>query len=273
MSALALRTERTGDHVAEVVLTGPGKGNAMGPAFWQECPRVFDELGMDPTVRAIIVRGQGGHFTYGLDLPAMGAELLPLVGGSPGAPERTRLLAMIGAMQGAFNAIARTPKPVIAAIAGWCIGGGVDLITACDIRLCASDAKFSVREVKVAMVADLGSLQRLPSIVGEGHARELALTGRDIDARRAERIGLVNEVFDDEAALLAGARALAAELAANSPLVVTGIKHVMNARTEREVDAGLHTVALWNAAFLPSEDLGEAFAAFAMRRMPRYAGR
>ena len=264
MSGVALRVERHSEHIREVILTGPGRGNAMGPAFWQECPAVFDELGRDPSVRAIVVRGEGGNFTYGLDLVAMGAELLPLVGGTPGAPERTRLLAMIRAMQGAFGAIARSPAPVIAAIDGWCIGGGVDLITACDVRLCSSDARFSVREVKVAMVADLGTLQRLPLIVGEGHARQLALTGQDIDARRAERIGLVSEVFSDTAALVVGARAVAAEISAHSPLVVSGIKEIMNARTGREVAGGLETVALWNRAFLPSQDLGQAFPAFAM---------
>src|SRR5206468_1195881 len=125
----------------------------------------------------------------------------------------TRLLSMIGQLQHAFDAVADCKKPVIAAITGWCIGGGVDLIAACDIRVCSADAKFSVREVKVAMVADLGSLQRLPHVIGEGHARELALTGKNIDAARALRIGLVNDVYENEAALLDAARATAREIA------------------------------------------------------------
>ena len=121
-------------------------------------------------------------------------------------------------------------KPVIAAVSGWCIGGGVDVIAAADIRLASADAKFSIREVKVAIVADLGSLQRLAGIIGEGHLRELAFTGKDIDAARAEKIGLVNDVYPDQDAVLAAARELAADIAANPPLVVQGVKDVLGQR-------------------------------------------
>ena len=247
----------------------------MGPDFWRELPAAFDELDRDADVRAIVVRGQGGHFSYGLDLMAMGGALGPLVMGPllAGAAERTRLLALIGELQHAFNRVAACRKPVIAAITGWCIGGGVDLIAACDVRLASADAKLSVREVKVAMVADLGSLQRLPHIVGEGHARELAMSGKNIDAARALRIGLVSDVFETEAALLDAARALAREMAESSPLVVQGIKEVMNDRVRGEVTEGLRRVALWNAAFLQSADLAEAFAAFAEKRPPKFAGK
>ena len=262
-------------YVAEVVLLGPGKGNAMGPDFWRELPAAFDELDRDEDVRAIVVRGQGGHFSYGLDLMAMGGALGPLVMGPlmAGAAERTKLLALIGELQHAFNRVAGCRKPVIAAVTGWCIGGGVDLIAACDVRLCAADAKFSVREVKVAMVADLGSLQRLPHIIGEGHARELAMSGKNIDAARALRIGLVNDVLETEATLLDAARSLAREMAESSPLVVQGIKEVMNDRVRGEVTEGLRRVALWNSAFLQSADLGEAFAAFAEKRPPKFLGK
>ena len=260
-------------HIAEVVLVGPGKGNAMGPDFWRELPAAFDELDADDDVRAIVVRGQGGHFSYGLDLMAMGGALGPLVMGPQMARERTKLLALIGELQHAFDAVAACRKPVIAAITGWCIGGGVDFIAACDVRLAAADAKFSVREVKVAMVADLGSLQRLPHIIGEGHARELAMSGKNIDAARAMRIGLVNEVFETEALLLDASRSLAREMAESSPLVVQGIKEVMNDRVRGEVTEGLRRVALWNAAFLESADRAEAFAAFAERRPPKYSGK
>ena len=268
----SLRVEKH-EHTAEVVLLGPGKGNAMGPAFWEECPGVFERLDRDDDVRAILVRGNGGHFSYGLDLPAMGAELAPLVGSSPGAREREALLLRIFELQRSFEAIAECRKPVIAAVAGYCIGGGVDMISACDVRLAAANATFSVREVKVAMVADLGSLQRLPLIVGEGVARELAFTGKNVDAKRALAIGLVNEVFADEAALLEGARAMAKEIAENSPLVVQGIKRTMNHRVEASVAAGLRYVAHHNAAFLPSADLTEAFAAFMEKRPPKYSGK
>jgi enoyl-CoA hydratase len=268
----ALRVERH-DHVAEVTLLGPGKGNAMGPDFFRELPRVFSALDQDDDVRAVIVRGQGGHFTYGLDLKAMVPSLGPLVMGESLARERTKLLSLIGELQRAFDAVERCRVPVIAAVSGWCIGGGVDLISSCDVRLCAEDARFSVREVKVAMVADLGSLQRLPRIIGQGHARELAFTGKDVDAARALRIGLVNDVHTDEAALLDAARALAREIAGNPPLVVQGVKAVMNDGDGRSVAEGLRHVALWNSAFLQSKDLAEAFTAFAEKRPPKFEGR
>ena len=266
---LYLRVERAGP-IAEVVLIGPGKGNAMGPDFWRETPAVFEELGRDPALRAIVVRGDGGNFSYGLDLPAMAPVLAPVLTGS--AADRTRLLAMIGELQRSVQVVAACPKPVIAAVAGWCIGGGLDFVAACDVRLCSQNARFSLREVKVAMVADLGSLQRLPRIIGEGNTRELAFTGKNIDAARALRIGLVNEVFETEEALLAAARGMAAEIAESSPLVVAGIKTVLNDGVAPAVADGLRRVALWNAAFLPSEDLSEALTAFMESRPPKFTG-
>jgi enoyl-CoA hydratase len=261
------------DGIAEVSLIGPGKGNAMGPDFWRECPRVFEELDVDESVRVVILRGAGKAFSYGLDLLAMAGDLGALLSPQAGAADRTKLLDVIRAMQAGPHAVFRCRKPVIAAVHGWCIGGGLDLVAACDVRLCSRDARFSLREVKVGMVADVGSLQRLPHVIGEGNTRELALTGKDIDAARALQIGLVNAVHDDEAALFAAARAMAAEIAGNPPLVVQGIKRVMNARVEREIEDGLRGVSTWNAAFLASEDLGEAMAAFAEKRAPKFSGR
>lgn len=260
------------DGVAEVVLRGPGKGNAMGPAFFRELPEVFAALDRDDAARAVIVRGAGGVFSYGLDLKAMAGELLPHVAHGNLAAERARLLDLIGELQRGFDAVARCRKPVIAAIAGPCIGGGVDLVTACDVRVASADARFSVREVKVAIVADLGSLQRLPRIIGHGHTRELAFTGKDIDAERAMRIGLVNDVYDDEAKLLEAARALAKEIAENSPLVVSGIKTVLAQAEERRIAEQERFVAVWNAAFLASNDLKEAMQSFFEKRKPNYTG-
>jgi enoyl-CoA hydratase len=195
-----------------------------------------------------------------------------MLGGDALAGPRTDFLGKIRILQQSVTAVAACRKPVIAAVSGWCIGGGVDVIAAADIRLASADAKFSVREVKVAIVADLGSLQRLAGIVGEGHLRELALTGKDIDAARAEKIGLVNDVHADQDALLAAARELAAEIAANPPLVVQGTKDVLGHEREQRVADGLRYVAAWNAAFLPSKDLGEAVQAFTERRPPEFTG-
>jgi enoyl-CoA hydratase len=269
---VSLREERVVPHVAEVVLTGPGKGNALGPDFWKECPDVFRALDEDDSVRAIIVRGAGGNFTYGLDLKAMAPALAGVLMGEALAKERTKLLALIHDLQRSADAIAACKKPVIAAIAGKCIGGGLDLIAACDVRLASRDAQLSVREVKVAMVADLGSLQRLPKIIGAGHTKMLALTGDDVSAERAQSIGLVEDVYEDEAKLLDAARALASRIAANPPLVVAGVKAVVDHCLDKSIAEGEQFVALWNAAFLASNDLKEAFAAFMEKRAPQFKG-
>ena len=269
----SLRIEKT-EAVVEVLLTGPGKGNAMGPDFWREVPEVFGSLDRDDEARAIIVRGDGGNFSYGLDLSAMMGDLGSHFGSSENlAAGRTRLLDLIGDMQKAFDNLAACRKPVIAAIDGWCVGGGLDLIAACDIRLCAADARFSLREVKVAIVADLGSIQRLPRIIGEGAIRELAFTGKDISAQRALQIGLVSEVCETRDSLIETARKLAREIAGNPPLVVQGIKRVMNYCADKSVADGLGYVAVWNSAFLQSVDLREAMAAFQERRAPKFEGR
>jgi enoyl-CoA hydratase len=260
------------EHVAEVTLLGPGKGNAMGPDFWRELPIVFRALDADPEVRSIVVTGSGAHFSYGLDLPAMMGSWAGLLAEGALASPRTRFLDEIRTLQDSVTAVAACRKPVIAAVSGWCIGGGVDLIAAADIRLASAEAKFSVREVKVAIVADIGSLQRLAGIIGEGHLRELAFTGKDIDADHAQRIGLVNAVHPDPDAVLSAARTLAAEIAANPPPVVQGIKDVLNTPREADVAAGLRYVSTWNAAFLPSHDLTEAVQSFLERRAPEFSG-
>jgi enoyl-CoA hydratase len=269
----SLRIEQS-EGIAEVVLTGPGKGNALGPDFWRELPEALRGLDADDSVRVILLRGDGAHFTYGLDLVAMMESLGPLVSGESNlALERTRLLQLIERMQAATLGLARCRKPVLAAVHGWCIGGGMDLIAACDFRYCSQDAKFSLREVKIAIVADMGSLQRLPRLIGEGNTREMAYTGMDVDADRALRMGLVNQVFPTHEALLAEARATARRIAENPPLVVQGAKQVMDYCADKSIEDGLRYVAVWNSAFLQSHDLAEAFAAFAERRTPRFQGR
>lgn len=260
------------DHVAQVTLLGPGKGNAMGPAFWAELPVVFAELDADPEVRAIVLTGSGKNFSYGLDLLAMGNTLGETMSGEVSARPRTDFHATVKRMQQTITAVADCRTPTIASIHGWCIGGGVDLISAVDIRYASADAKFSVREVKLSIVADVGSLARLPYILNDGHLRELALTGKDIDVARAERIGLVNDVFEDAEATLRAAHATAAEIAANSPLAVRGTKDVLDEGRTDAVAASLRYVAAWNSAFLPSKDLKEGITAMLQKRDPHFTG-
>jgi len=267
----SLRVERDGA-VAEIVLTGPGKGNAFGPDFWREMPQVFAALDRDSAVRAVLIRGEGKNFSYGLDLQAALGEGHFNVAGESFAAGRTALYDNILRMQRSCGAVAECRKPVVAAIAGWCIGFGLDLASACDFRLCSSDARISLREAKMAIVADMGSLQRLPYIIGEGHLRELAFTGTDIDAAEALRIGLVNRVYDTPEDLFGAARARAAEIAANAPLVVQGVKRVLNEGRDQSIEEGLRFVAAWNSAFMQSHDLAEAMRAFMERRPPEFKG-
>lgn len=263
-----LRVDRDG-HVATVSLLAP----TMPPSLFPELGAIFGELSGDATLRAVILRGDAKVFSYGLDLAAAFKDWGPAFAGTGLAAGRTDLWTMVRRIQADVTAVASCAVPVIAAIHGWCVGGGVDVITACDLRICTADARFSVRETKVAMVADLGSLQRLPLVIGDAATRELALTGKDIAAPRALQLGLVSQILDDRDTLEAAARTLADEIAANPPLVVRGVKEVLDAATRRGVAEGLDRVAVWNAAFLPSEDLGEAASAFAGRRPPVYRGR
>ncbi len=269
--------ERTG-HVAWVWLDRPDARNALGRSFFEELPRAFAQLSGDPEVRAVVVAARGPHFSVGLDLKEMGQLLTgspTTAAGSARPSPAARAFAArqsIAVLQQAITAVADCPKPVVAAVHGFCIGGGVDLITACDIRLASADATFSVRETKVAIVADLGTLQRLPRIVGPGHAAELAFTGRDITAERAAAIGLVSSVLPDRDRLLEAASALAEEIAANPPLAVLGTKQVLRASAERSVAEGLDYVATWNAGMLQSADLAEAVAAFLEKRPPHFTG-
>jgi len=270
-----LSIERDGG-VAILWLDRPEKLNALHRALWASIPAAVAELDADPEVRVIVVAGRGKAFCAGIDLMDHAAALAgggAISGRGESAVGRRRALYDdVRRYQRTMSCFADTNKPVIAAVHGACIGGGMDLITACDIRLAAADATFSVRETKIAMVADVGTLQRLPRVIGDGPARELIFTGRDIDAARARAIGLVNDLLPDVAALHARAREIAAEIAANSPLAVQGAKQVLGFAVRREVDAALDYVALWNSAFLHSDDLTEAMSAFMQRRAPQYRG-
>jgi enoyl-CoA hydratase len=273
-----LTVERDGP-VATLWLDRPEQRNAMGGAFWADLPVITEELSEDDQVRAIVIAAKGPHFTVGLDLKwatfgaggaAEGAS--PVGGGASSAARAWQGYQSIKRMQSSISAVADCPKPVIAAVHGYCIGGGVDLVTACDIRVAATDAIFSVRETKIAIVADVGTLQRLPRILNPGHVAELVYTGKDIGAERAHQIGLVNDVLPDSESTVKAAREMAAEIAANSPLAVQGAKAVLRACADRSVEEGLDYVAAWNVAYLQSDDLREAMAAFVQKRPPVFKG-
>lgn len=273
--------ERSG-HVATLWLDRPEARNAMAMSFFEQLPQAMKGVSSDDAVRAVVIAARGSDFTIGLDLKAMSS----LLAGPPrdsgdagkgrapsGAARASASRASILNLQEAISSVADCPKPVIAAVHGYCIGGGVDLISACDIRLASADATFSVRETKIAIVADLGSLQRLPRIISKGHVAELAYTGKDITAERAMEIGLVNDVHADASSTQKAATGLAEEIAANSPVAVQGTKAVLRACEDRSVEEGLDYVATWNAGFLQSDDLIEAVTAFMAKRPPKFEGR
>jgi enoyl-CoA hydratase len=254
---------------ATIWLNRPEKLNAMSEDIWSDLPIAMAALDADDTVRVVILAGRGRSFTVGIDIEML-AGLQPTEP-SPAQVEDT-LYAQIRRLQLTSSCLAQSPKPVIAAIHGHCLGGGMGLITACDIRYGSADSVFSIRETRLAVVADVGTLQRLPAIVGAGHTAELAFTGADIDAGRALEIGLLNRVFPDPASTHEAARELASQIAVNSPLVVQGIKNVLAAKDNRSVEEALDYVARWNAAHLLSEDLMEALVAFVEKRPPDFKG-
>ncbi len=271
MATATHRVDRDHEHIAEIVLTGPGHGNAMGPDFWTEFRLSVEALSAEADLRCLIVRGDGKNFCFGLDLAATGQQLGPLL--AEGAVGRNRIVSEATSMQQAFNALAHSRLPVIVAVHGWCIGAGLELCAAADFRIASADARFALREVKVGIVPDLGGIQRLPFLIGEGWTRLLALTGDEMDAAQAAKVGLLTEIFADADQLLTGARTLAQRLAANPPLVVAAIKKVMNDRMEASVNAGNHAAAVQNGMLMQSEDFAEAMRAFMERREPKFQGR
>jgi enoyl-CoA hydratase len=258
--------------VAWVFLNRPEKKNAMNPPAWKEAVPIFEDLDRDDDIRAVVVTGKGSCFSAGIDLLAMAGHLPELMEKEQKGGLKRRFIKKLYSLQDTISCIEWCRKPVIAAIHGHCVGAGLDVATACDIRLCSEDALFSLREAAVSFVADVGVLQRIPLIVGQGIARELAYTAKNITAKRAKEILLVNEVFPDHEAMLEGARKMAEEIAGNSPLAVQASKDVLNFGVGKSIDDGLRYVASVSSNILPSDDLNEAVAAFMEKRKPEFTG-
>jgi enoyl-CoA hydratase len=256
------------EHIAWVTLNRPEKRNVMGAAFFKELSDHMQSLDQDPAVRVIVIKAEGKSFTAGTDLN----EAASLLSGE-GADQRENTRIKILALQAGLTAIEKCRKPVLAAVHSHCIGGGVDLISACDIRLASEDAVFSIRETRMGIIADLGTLQRLPHIIGQGWFRELALTGRDFTAAEALQMGLLTRVCQDRDGLYSEAKKLAIQIAECPPLTVQGVKDVILYSRDHGIDAGLNYVAQKNTAALPSEDVVEAVTAFMENRKPVFKGK
>lgn len=256
-------------HVATLWLNRPDKLNALSADMWDDIPSAVHDLDGDETVRVLTLAGRGKAFCAGIDVGLL-AGLRPS-GPSPAA-ENMEVYKTIKRLQATVSCLAETAKPVVAAIHGHCLGAGANLVSACDVRLASEDAIFSIRETRMGLVADIGALQRLPGIVGNGVTAEMALTGADYPAAWAIESGLVSRVYPDQQSLMEGAASLADEIASNSPLVTRGIKRILQANDGRTIEQALDYVAQWNSSFLASNDLIEAMGAFLEKRPPEFKG-
>ena len=257
------------DHIATVRLNRPEKANAMNAAMWQEIRRAFQWVDATPEARVAVLQGEGKLFTAGIDLQMM-MGLGPQIQNECDGRTREALRRVILDMQDTLTSLERCRKPVLAAIHGGCIGGGIDLVTCADMRYASSDAYFTIKEIDIGMTADVGTLQRLPKLVGEGIARELAYTGRNFAAEEARQIGLVNRVFESREALYAGVREIAATIAAKSPLSIRGTKEMITYARDHSVADSLNYIATWNAAMLMSQDLTEAMMSNMAKKAPSF---
>lgn len=257
------------DKIAEVSINRPEKANALNMAAWEELKAVMEEMAGRKDVRVIILKGEGKIFCAGIDL-----ELLMSVQQFEAAPtlndRKEAIYAMVIKLQDCVSSVERCPKPVIAAVHNGCIGGAVDIIAACDLRYCSADAYFTIKEIDMGMVADLGTLQRLPKFVRPAVVAEMAFTGRAVKGPEARDIGLVNECFETPEQLLEGVRKVAAIIASKSPLSIRGTKKVLHHALNHPVNEGLEFIARHNADNLLSEDLKESFRALQEKRKPSF---
>ena len=260
--------ETTG-RVAHLRMIRPERSNSMIPSFWRELPEIVDGLSATGTVRAVVLSAEGRHFCSGMDLSVFaGNDTLGVEGAGDGHRSRRNEAFRTTAMklQDTFTALERARMPVLCAIQGACVGGGVDLVSAADLRYADETAFFSIAEINIGMTADVGTLQRMPKLVPEGIVRELAYTGRRWSAAEAKAAGFVNEVFADHDTLVAGVLAVAEEIAAKSPMAIWGTKQTMHYTRDHRVDDGLEYIANWNAAMFDTDDMAEAFRAKSERR-------
>ena len=251
------------DHVANLVLSRPDELNTMSRDFWVELGDVLEEINKNSEVRVVVMSSTGKHFCAGMDLSAFsnGVDNIP----DEKKPDHARIgeavYRVAKELQGYITSLEKIRVPVIAAIHGGCIGGAVDLVTACDIRLASKDAFFCIQEINIGMAADVGTLQRLPKIIPDSKMREMAYTGRRMYADEAKETGLVSDTYESQEEMLAAANELAKVIASKSPVAIYGLKAVMNYSRDHSVSEGLEYNALWSGAMLSQKDMTEAITA------------
>lgn len=257
------------NYVAQVRFNRPDKANALNQTAWEELQAIFEDLDERPDVRVIILSGEGKNFCAGIDLTMLMGFQQVLTHNDEGR-KREKLRRMVSKLQKPVNAIEFCSKPVLAAIHRACVGGAIDITSACDMRYCTADAFFSIEEINIGMVADLGTMQRLPKLIGQGIVRELAFTGRRMMADEAQERQFVNQVYDDKETMMNAVLEIAKLIASKSPLSVRGSKHILNHSRDHSVADGLEYIATWNAAMFLSNDIQEALAAKMANHEPKF---
>ena len=261
------------NNIAHVVLNRPEKRNSMNPDFWRELPEIIKDIDLGAKARVIVVSSSGPHFSSGLDVSSFAG-----IGQVDDEDQNTRRLQASAAfydnvlhMQDSFSCIENCRVPVLAAIQGGCIGGGVDLVTACDIRYATEDAYLTIFETNIGMTADVGTFPRLVKLIPEGYVREMAYTGRRVSATEAKSMGLINQVYADHDTMLTSVLAIAADIAKKAPLAVYGCKRMINYARDHTTSDGLDYIAIWNASMLHVEEIQEAMASNAEKRPGNFA--
>lgn len=255
-------------HIAHVVLNRPEAMNSMIPEFWTELPAAIREIDDNADARVIVISSTGKHFSAGMDLSVFLNMKEDFKGDPSRRAERMRRMVML--LQDSFTAIEQARMPVIGAVQGGAIGGAVDLLSACDMRYCTQDAFFTIKETQLGMTADVGTLQRLPKLIPIGIVKELAYTGRNFGAAEAQQLGFVNQVFDDQDAMLEAVMKIAQQIALNSPLAVSGTKTMINYAVEHTVAESLTYMATWQAGMFQMEDVFKAMEAQKTKTLPDY---
>jgi enoyl-CoA hydratase len=258
-------------HIGYITLNRPEKRNAMNWALWLALEGAISEAEEDREARVVILRGEGRTFCAGLDLGPEN-ELLQAIGATPSATQKLNFYRLVRRGQDIFTRLERLPQPTIAAVHGYCLGAGLELVLCCDMRFCSAETLFGLPEPTLAIITDAGGLQRLPRVVGRGHAREIAFRGQRFGADRALAINLVNEVYPDKEGLDSGVLSIAAEIAGNPPLAVQGAKEVLLFNEEADLRESLEYTAARSSMILPAEDLYEAITAFGEKRKGKYKG-
>ena len=256
--------------IARLTLNRPDAFNSMPRAFWNELPELVREIDEGAKARVIVLSSTGKHFTAGMDLSVFtDGSGMPHTDGDPAArAEAFRQFVLT--LQNTFSCLDNARMPVIAAVQGGCIGAGVDMVSACDIRYATEDAFFQIQEINIGMTADVGTFPRLCKLIPEGWVRELAYAGRRLPAAKAKEIGLVNDVFPTQAAMLEHVMSLAAEIAEKSPVAVAGSKRMINYARDHSIADGLDYIATWQAGMFAPPHMMEAFAAKAQKRKPQF---